>query len=193
LRGRLRTHHVEAGNAVERLFQRCGHEALDLGGSQAETRNLDLHARRCEFGEHVDGSLANRADAEEAMQEAFIRLLYKAPVFAEPEHEKRWLLRITVNLCKDKLKGFWRKKVVPTDDFKTYVNEPEDLQLAELVLSMPHKYKTVIHLYYYENYNVKEISLILRISASAVKMRLKRGRELLKFELEGSDNAQTGL
>ncbi|MNN96890.1 RNA polymerase factor sigma C [compost metagenome] len=62
-----------------------------------------------------------------------------------------------------------------------------DLALLQLVLALPVKYKTVIHLYYYEDYPVQDISRILQISESAVKMRLKRGRQLLKLELEGAE------
>ncbi len=68
------------------------------------------------------------------------------------------------------------------------VDTPEDLALLQLVMAMPMKYKTVIHLYYYEDYPIQEISKILQISQSAVKMRLQRGRQLLKLELEGVES-----
>jgi RNA polymerase sigma factor (sigma-70 family) len=128
--------------------------------------------------------IGNYADAEEAMQEAFIKLLYKAPLFTDDEHEKMWLIRITINICKDKLKSFWRKNVVSINEMEFSNSNEDDLQLTELILKLPYKYRTAIHLYYFENYKVDEISEILHISKSAVKMRLKRGREILKFELE---------
>lgn len=129
--------------------------------------------------------LGNRSDAEDAVQEAFIRLMFKAPVFVDEEHEKRWLLRITINICKDKLKGFWRRHSVSLEDDYLFTDcDTEILNFAQMIVKLPIKYKDVIHLYYYENYKVPEIAEILHLSISAVKMRLKRGREILKIELE---------
>ena len=129
--------------------------------------------------------LGCRADAEDVTQEAFIRLLYKAPAFLDGEHEKRWLLRVAVNLCRDQLKGFWRKRAVELEP-DLPVRDAEALGLAEAIVALPEKYKAVIHLHYCEGYSVAEIGEILKLSESAVKMRLKRGRERLKQEMEGA-------
>jgi len=130
--------------------------------------------------------LGRRQDAEEATQDTFIKLMEKAPAFNDGEHQKAWLIRVITNHCKSLLGRGWRKREVKLESLDTAaVEDPEDRALIELVLSLPLKYRSVIHLYYYEDYTVKEISDILRISESAVKMRLKRGRELLKLELEG--------
>lgn len=123
------------------------------------------------------------ADAEDVMQEAFIRLLYHAPAFADAEHEKRWLLRVTVNLCRNQLKGFWRKRAVTLD---LDIEDPGSLGVLETIVALPEKYKAPILLHYCEGYSVAEVGEILRLGQSAVKMRLKRGRELLKLELEGT-------
>ena len=123
------------------------------------------------------------ADAEDVTQEAFIRLLYHAPAFADAEHEKRWLLRVTVNLCRNQLKGFWRKRAVTLD---LDIEDPESLGVLETIVELPEKYKAPILLHYCEGYSVAEVGEILRLGQSAVKMRLKRGRELLKLELEGT-------
>lgn len=128
--------------------------------------------------------LGNGADAEDVTQEAFVRLLYRAPDFADGEHEKRWLLRVAVNLCRDQLKGFWRKRAVALDPGLP-VRDPEGLGLAEAIVALPERYKGPIHLHYCEGYSVAEISGILQLGQSAVKMRLKRGRELLRQEMEG--------
>ena len=128
--------------------------------------------------------LGSKADAEDVSQEAFIRLLYKSPKFADGEHEKRWLLRVAVNLCRDQLKGFWRRRAVELGPGLP-VRDPESLGLAEAVVALPEKYKAVVHLHYYEGYSVAETAEILKLSQSAVKMRLKRGRELLRMEMEG--------
>lgn len=129
--------------------------------------------------------LGCRADAEDVTQEAFVRLLYKSPRFADGEHERRWLLRVTVNLCRDQLKGFWRRRAVELEPGLA-AGDPESLGLAEAIVALPEKYKAVIHLHYCEGYSVREIAEILKLGQSAVKMRLKRGRELLRTEMEGA-------
>ena len=129
--------------------------------------------------------LGRHADAEDVTQETFLRLLSRAPAFTDEAHRKRWLLQVTANLCKDQLRGFWRKRVTELED--TLPAAPaEELEALSAVLALPEKYKLPIHLYYYEGYSVAEIAEILKLGQSAVKMRLKRGRELLKIELEGS-------
>ena len=128
--------------------------------------------------------LGRHADAEDVTQEAFVKLLYKAPSFADAGHERRWLLRVTANLCKDQLRGFWRKRAVALEgDYP--IRDPETFGVAEAIVALPEKYKAVLHLHYYEGYSVAEIGEILKLSQSAVKMRLSRGRELLKLEMEG--------
>ena len=128
--------------------------------------------------------LGRHADAEDVTQEAFVKLLYKAPSFADAGHERRWLLRVTANLCKDQLRGFWLKRAVALEgDYP--IRDPETFGVAEAIVALPEKYKAVLHLHYYEGYSVAEIGEILKLSQSAVKMRLSRGRELLKLEMEG--------
>jgi len=130
--------------------------------------------------------LGRRADAEDVTQEVFVRLLYRAPAFTGEDHRKRWLLRVTANLCRDQLRGFWRRRVTELEDTLPAA-PPEEQEALAAVLSLPEQYKLPIHLHYYEGYSVAEIAEILKLGQSAVKMRLKRGRELLKIELEGSD------
>ena len=128
--------------------------------------------------------LGCRADAEDVTQEAFLRLLRRAPAFADGEHEKRWLLRVAVNLCRDQLRGFWRRRAVELEPGLP-VEEAESLGLAEAIVALPEQYKGPIHLHYCEGYSVAETGEILKLGQSAVKMRLKRGRELLRKEMEG--------
>jgi RNA polymerase sigma factor (sigma-70 family) len=129
--------------------------------------------------------LGNKEDVEESMQEAFIKLIYNCPPFTSDEHEKAWLIRITINICKDMLRSVWRKRVVKMNNIENYYDNPSDMHIIEEILELPTKYKAVIHLYYFEDYSVKQISETLKITSSAVKMRLKRGRDILKIELEG--------
>lgn len=129
--------------------------------------------------------LGRHADAEDVTQEVFVRLLCRTPAFTGEEHKKRWLLRVTANLCRDQLRGLWRKQVAVLED--TLPAAPaEEREALDAVMALPEQYKLPIHLYYYEGYSVAEIAEILKLGQSAVKMRLKRGRELLKIELEGS-------
>jgi RNA polymerase sigma-70 factor (ECF subfamily) len=129
--------------------------------------------------------LGSREDVEEAMQEAYLKLIYKSPKFTSDEHEKAWLIRITTNICKDMLRSVWRKRVVNMEYIETYYDNSSDIHIMEEILKLPAKYKAVIYLYYFEDYSVKKIAEILKITESAVKMRLKRGRDTLKIELEG--------
>ncbi|GGH51949.1 RNA polymerase sigma factor [Paenibacillus silvae] len=129
--------------------------------------------------------LGRREDAEEATQDTFIKLMEKAPAFNDAEHQKAWLIRVITNHCKSLLRRGWRKREVKLEGIEFMLaDDPEDQALIELVLSLPVKYRSVVHLYYYEDYAIRDISEILQISESAVKMRLQRGRQLLKLELE---------
>lgn len=128
--------------------------------------------------------LGRHSDAEDITQEVFVRLLYRAPAFTDEPHMKRWLLRVTANLCRDQLRGFWRRRVTELEDALPAA-APEECEALAEVVRLPEKYKLPIHLHYYEGYSVAEIAEILKLGQSAVKMRLKRGRELLKIELEG--------
>lgn len=130
--------------------------------------------------------LGQRADAEDVTQETFCRLLYRAPSFTDENHKKRWLLQVAANLSRNQLRGFWRKQVTQLEDTLP-AGTPEEQDALSAVMALPEKFKLPIHLYYYEGYSVAEVADILKLGQSAVKMRLKRGRELLKLELEGSN------
>ncbi len=129
--------------------------------------------------------LGRHADAEDVTQEVFLKLLSQPPAFADTEHEKRWLLRVTVNLCKNQLKGFWRQRAVALEE-DCPVDSPEAFGIIDMITRLPERYKAPIHLHYYEGYSVAEVAEILGLSQPAVKMRLKRGREMLKLEWEGA-------
>ena len=128
----------------------------------------------------------SRTDAEDVMQEVFLRLMKAGPVFESEEHAKAWLLRVASNCASDLFRLPWRRREEPLKDNLPAPEEPETGSVTEAVLSLPARYRIPIHLYYYEDYSVAEIAEILKLGQSAVKMRLKRGRETLKLELEGS-------
>lgn len=124
------------------------------------------------------------ADAEDVMQEVFLKRLYQAPAFVSPEHERRWLFRVALNQCRDEWKRR-RRTEVPLEEAVLVTVSPEERDLLEQVAALPEKLRTVIHLYYYEGYALDEIAALLGISLSAVKMRMKRGRDALRDRLEG--------
>ena len=130
--------------------------------------------------------LGRRADAEDVTQEVFCRLLWRAPAFLDEAHEKRWLLQVTTNLCKDQLKGFWRKRAAALDvDIPT--EHQADQGVLEAILALPETYKGPIHLHYYEGYSAREIGSLLGEKPATVFTRLERGRQKLRTYLEQED------
>lgn len=126
----------------------------------------------------------NIYDTEDILQKAFIKLYQCKTIFPTSEDEKRWLIRITINLCQDEKKSFWHKHRCSLDHVEEHSYSNEEREVLQELNRLPDKYKGCIHLHYIEGYSVYEISKILNISQSAVKMRLKRGRDKLKLELE---------
>ena len=127
--------------------------------------------------------LKNRDDAEDVVQEAFMKLMEKQPSFTDDEHAKAWLLRVTINLSKNMLKASWRKNKSETEETSYTENESDEVLFC--VMKLEENYRTVIHLYYYEGYSIKEIASILSLPSATVGTRLKRGRSKLKKMLEG--------
>lgn len=126
----------------------------------------------------------NREDAEDILQEVFYKLYFKSPEFESEEHEKRWMIRITVNHCKNHLKLYWNRNKVEMEDLEQWGMTKREVGILDEVLLLPNKIKAAMYLHYFEGYKCSEISEILQVKESAVKMRLKKGRELLKIELE---------
>ena len=129
--------------------------------------------------------LANEDQAEDALQETFIRYMKNAPKFNDAEHEKAWLIRVATNICRDISRFRLRNTDLNIDDFENYCGtDDKSTEILELVLNLPQKHKEVILLHYVEGYKVNEISELLGVSVSAVKKRLQYAREKLKLELE---------
>ena len=129
--------------------------------------------------------LRNTADAQDAVQEAFLRLMKKRPAFNDDQHEKAWLIRVTINAAKNIRSASYR--IEPLEDCDAFVYQ-EYSETLNAVLSLPPKYRTVIHLYYYEGYSIKEIAAILEIPEATAGTQLARGREKLKSILKGEDD-----
>ena len=130
--------------------------------------------------------LETPADAEDVVQEVFLKLLTARPAFRDEEHEKAWLIRTTLHRAADLKKAAARRNVPLEEALLASAPEPEDRLLAA-VRALPEKYGAVIHLHYCEGYSQQEIASLLGITVSAVKMRMKRGREALRSSWEGAE------
>ena len=127
------------------------------------------------------------ADAEDVVQEVFLRCLRNNPVFQSAEHQKAWLIKVAINCSKSLLGNAFRRHSVPEDAAGDLVSEDAetDSTVYDAVKKLPEKYRTAIHLYYYEGYSVKEIADVMRSTESTVKSWLHRARGMLKEELGG--------
>ena len=130
----------------------------------------------------------NVQDAEDITHDVFlIRFRHDAP-FPDDEAEKAWMLRVTVNRCKNLLKSFRRRFSVPLEDAAQVCVTEDEHAVWDAVNALPAAYRLVIHLYYYEGYAVKEIAALMRTTESTVKSWLHRARGLLKDVLGGTFN-----
>ncbi len=132
--------------------------------------------------------LQNRHDADDIFQEVFLRYVRRVPVFDSYEHGKAWFLRTTINCCKNLWMSAWQRKTTALTEIEEQpvLYDTEEAQmLAEALAELPVKYRTVLHLYYYEGLTAEEISRIQQIPAGTIRMQLTRGRALLKEKLEG--------
>lgn len=126
----------------------------------------------------------SRADAEDVMQEVFLRLMKAGPAFESETHAKAWLLRVASNCANDLFRLPWRKRETPLEDNLPAPEVPEMGSVTEAVLSLPARYRIPIHLYYYEDLSVAEIAKTIGKSEGTVKSRLFRARNLLRARLE---------
>lgn len=126
---------------------------------------------------------ANFSDAEDVTQEVFIKLLESNKAFRDSEHLKAWLIRVTINLCRDKMKKSSRETLV--ENVLPYNRGEEKTDVLEAVKALPEKYRNAVYLHYYEGYTAKEIGKILDAKENTVLSWLSRGRDALRKELDG--------
>ena len=126
--------------------------------------------------------MKNHADAEDALQQTFFKLIEKRPVLTSEEHEKAWLMRTAANICKNALRYWWRKRQ-DIDDMHDLATNIEDDTVLQEVLKLPEKYKIVVYLYYYEGYNNVEIADILKKPPSTIRNHLREARSILRERL----------
>ncbi len=133
----------------------------------------------------------NKYDADDIYQEVFLRCVSVKPQFRDEEHERAFLIRVTVNISRNLLKSAWRRRTVPLFDQAGYMqdltpySECDDLKAA--LLTLPKKSRTIIHLYYFENMTAVEIGKALHMPASSVRVNLSRTRTKLRIMLMGEE------
>lgn len=130
----------------------------------------------------------NRSDAEDVVQNVFLKLLQSDEKFQDEEHIRKWLIRVAANDTKNLCKSFWKKRMVSLEDSDAMpqyqFTSKENSDLYDTVMELPNKYRIVVHLYYYEDYSVKEIAKILDIKETTVQTQLMRARKKLKLKLK---------
>lgn len=138
--------------------------------------------------------------ADDIYQDVCVKLLKQKRKIELEEHLKAWLLRTTMNCCKDYWKSAWVQKISWNSDTKETLEtmgaaymESETGFVTECVLNLPEKYRTVIHLYYYEGYRQKEIAKLLGKKENTIASQLARGKALLKIELEKDKEGRYGI
>ena len=119
-------------------------------------------------------------DAEDAVQETFLKYLQKAPVFSDLEHEKAWLLTVASNKCRDLLRFRTRHPNVSMEFLAEQSVPPRDGAILDALMEVPEKFRLILILHYVEGYSTAEIARIIGRTGSAVKMRLQKGRKLLE-------------
>ena len=136
--------------------------------------------------------MKNSVDAEDAVSDAFVKMITKAPIFESEVHEKAWLIRTATNVCKDNLKH-WRRLLVNLDDYADSLVADSGFEVdstLETVCRLPEKYKIAVYLYYYEGYTSVQISDMLHKPQSTIRYYLHEARKALKKELGGDFNEE---
>lgn len=169
-------------------------ESLSARGEERKVLDMERPSQNIEetYNRYYDmvyrvsfSYLKNTEETKDAVSEIFLKLLRAKMNFKNADHEKAWLLRTTINQCKDFFKN-WRRRNVNIDDYVNLAGENpfEDDETLKAVMELPEKYKYVIHLYYYEGYTSEEIAGMLKKTHSTVRYHLQEARKLLKGVLE---------
>ncbi|NLL95924.1 MAG: sigma-70 family RNA polymerase sigma factor [Clostridiaceae bacterium] len=163
----------EMTNEITRLVEEYGNDVLRIATVILKSKEL----------------------AEDVYQETFLRVVRSYSSYRRESSEKTWIISIAVNVCRDYMRSAWKRRVIVTDDFLTYSsdNDTEDIiekrserqALINAILKLPDKYREIIHLYYYQEMGIKDISDILRIPGGTVKSRLFKARALLHDMIGG--------
>lgn len=131
--------------------------------------------------------LKNRADAEDIVQDVFLRIIDKKPSFNDENHEKSWLIRATINMCKNKVNMFWNKNKCSIDDVQEFAVSDKyntDTSVFQAVMALGEKYRVVVYMYYYEGYSTPEIANVIGKNETTIRSLLHRARNKLKNMLK---------
>ena len=133
--------------------------------------------------------LKSGPDTEDIFPNVFLKYVLSSAVFESEEHEKAWVIRVTINECKDLLKSFFRSRTVPLEGLPDLpVQDPSGgREVLEAVLSLPQRYRDVIYLHYYEGYSAVEIGKLLSKNVNSIYTLLHRARTLLRKNLGGDE------
>lgn len=129
----------------------------------------------------------NRDDADDIFQEVFLIYFRTKPEFNDEEHRKAWLIRTTINCAKRVVDSTYRKRTVPLDEMEegSFQFETKEENAVYVALqALPEKYRIVLHLFYFEDLSIDQISRTLNLKVSTVKVQLMRGREMMKEKLK---------
>lgn len=126
----------------------------------------------------------SKTHADDVVQEVFLRFISAKREFTSDEHIKAWLIRVTINCSNSIFESSWFKKTAPLTEEIAF-DTPEKSEVYYAVLELPKKYRTVIHLFYYEDMSIAQIANILSEKVSTVKSQLHRGRQMLREKLKG--------
>jgi len=128
----------------------------------------------------------SKYDADDIYQDVFLKYLQNKKQFKNEEHKKAWLIKVTINSCKKLWLSSWKRKTDLLSEEIKFETE-EDIGLYNEIKKLPKKYRVVIHLFYYEQYSIKEIGLILKQKESTIRTWLTRARKLLKNQIKEED------
>lgn len=134
--------------------------------------------------------LKNYADTEDIFQTVFVKYLLHTAPFASPEHERAWIIRVTINACKDLLRSVFRRRTLSLEEVAEQPAPADEYRaVLQAVQALPAAYRDVVYLHYYEGYTAPEIAEILGKNVNTVYTRLTRARGLLRRTLGGDDDA----
>lgn len=138
--------------------------------------------------------LGNVSDAEDVVQDVFVKYMSVMPEFNDDEHEKAWFIRVAVNRCHDKHRARALRSTVPLESVAQLAANEQKAAVLDELMALPEKYRAPLVLHYYEGYSVKEIAKLMQLTEATVKVRLHRARVQLKAEvMEGYGYVTTGI
>lgn len=125
----------------------------------------------------------DKTTSEDILQDVLIKYMTAKIEFHDEEHTKAWLIRVTINECKQLFRSIWNIRRLPLEDIYSF-EDPEKHEVFYAVMDLPTKYRVIVHLYYYEEMSVKEIGRVMKLNLNTITSRLHRGRQMLKKRLE---------